>query len=65
MYSTKRIKKMMDKLKTLEVENAALTKTNITLEKKLAVNTTDIMLIKSDLTELKDISIISEPIIKK
>jgi len=64
MYSTKRIKKIMDKLKTLEAENDILASANIELEKKLADTMTDITLIKSDLTELKDISII-EPIIKK
>lgn len=62
MYSTKRIEKMMDKLKTLEVENELLAAANIELEKKLATTESKIISIKDD---LKDISIISEPIIKK
>lgn len=60
MYSTKRIEKMMDKLKTLEVENELLAAANIELEKKLAGNTAKIISIKDDLS-----IIISEPIIKK
>lgn len=62
MYSTKRIEKMMDKLKTLEVENELLAAANIELESKLATTESEIISIKDD---LKDISIISEPIIKK
>jgi len=58
MYSTKRIKKMMDKLKTLEAENDILASANIELEKKLADTTIEIVSIKDDLKDIK-------PIIKK
>lgn len=54
---------MMQEIETLKTENEILTKANITLEKKLAGNTAEITLIKSDLSELKEISI-SEPIKK-
>jgi hypothetical protein len=63
MFSKTRIRKIITELENLKAENEILTKANITLEKKLAGNTAEITLIKSDLSELKEISI-SEPIKK-
>lgn len=63
MFSKTRIRKIITELKTLKAENEILAKANIALEKKLAGNTAEITLIKSDLSELKEISI-SEPIKK-
>jgi hypothetical protein len=63
MFSKTRIRKIITELETLKAENEILAKANIALEKKLAGNTAEIISIKSDLSELKEISI-SEPIKK-
>jgi hypothetical protein len=63
MFSKTRIRKIITELETLKAENEILAKANIALEKKLAGNTAEITSIKSDLSELKEISI-SEPIKK-
>jgi predicted nucleic acid-binding Zn-ribbon protein len=63
MFSKTRIRKIITELENLKAENEMLAKANIALEKKLAGNTAEITLIKSDLSELKEISI-SEPIKK-
>lgn len=61
MLSKKRIRKMLAEIEELKAENKILSSANITLEKKLAGNSAEIVSIKSDLSELKEISII-EPI---
>ena len=63
MLSKKRIRKMLAEIEELKAENKILSSANITLEKKLAGNSAEIVSIKSDLSELKEISII-EPIKK-
>ena len=63
MLSKTRIRKMLAEIEELKAENEILAKANIALEKKLAGNTAEITSIKSDLSELKEISII-EPIKK-
>jgi hypothetical protein len=64
MLSNTKAKKMFAKLKTLEAENILLAEKNAELEAKLLTTETNIIAIKDDLKDIKEISII-EPIIKK
>ena len=67
MLSNTKAKKMFAKLKTLEAENILLAEKNAELEAKLLTTETNIIAIKDDLKDIKEISItpIEEPIIKK
>ena len=64
MLSNTKAKKMFAKLNTLEAENILLAEKNAELEAKLLTTETNIIAIKDDLKDIKEISII-EPIIKK
>ena len=64
MLSKSRIRRMITKINELEAENILLAEKNAELEAKLLTTETNIIAIKDDLKDIKEISII-EPIIKK